>query len=188
MSKIYSVTNRSSSLVFYSIPEKNINRQFTAGETKQISHEELLSLSYQAGGPALIRNYLYIAEPEAVKEFNGRVEPEYYLDAAGVKNLILTGSLDEFLDCLDFAPEGVLDLIKKLAVDLPMSDVRKAEALKEKTGFDAMKAIANDKASKEEEPELKVAKERRVKAADAVSETGTTGRRTSGDKYKIISE
>ena len=38
--KIYNVTNRSSSLVFYSIPEKNINRQFTAGETKKIYFEE----------------------------------------------------------------------------------------------------------------------------------------------------
>jgi hypothetical protein len=69
--KIYNVTNRSSSLVFYSIPEKNINRQFTVGETKKIPHDELLSLTYQAGGPALIRNYLFIAEPEGVEEFNG---------------------------------------------------------------------------------------------------------------------
>ena len=52
MDKIYNVTNRSSSLVFYSIPEKNINRQFTAGETKKIPREELLSLTYQAGPPA----------------------------------------------------------------------------------------------------------------------------------------
>ena len=190
MSKIYKVTNRSSSLVFYSIPEKNINRQFAAGETKQISYDELLSLSYQAGGPALIRNYLQIADAEGVAEFNGSVEPEYYLDANGVQKLILTGSLDEFLDCLDFAPDGVIDLIKKFAVDLPISDVRKAEALKEKTGFDALKAIANNKADKEEEPELKATKERRVKKEDSSAEAVATSpaRRTSGEKYKIISE
>lgn len=189
MSKIYKVTNRSSSLVFYSIPEHNINRQFAAGETKQISHDELLSLSYQAGGPALIRNYLQIADAEGIAEFNGSVEPEYYLDANGVKNLILNGSLDEFLDCLDFAPDGVIDLIKKIAVDLPMSDVRKAEALKEKTGFDALKAIANDKADKEEELELKVAKERRVKKDDSPAEAvaPAPARRTT-TQYKIVSE
>ena len=60
MSKIYKVTNRSSSLVFYSIPDKHIHRQFMAGETKQIPHDELQSLSYQAGGSALIKNYLKI--------------------------------------------------------------------------------------------------------------------------------
>jgi len=36
-----------------------------------------------------------------------------------------TGSLDEFLDCLDFAPEGVKDLIKTLSVELPLNDVSK---------------------------------------------------------------
>ena len=182
--KIYNVTNRSSSLVFYSIPENHIQRQFGAGETKTIPHDELLSLTYQAGGPALIRNYLFIVEPEGVEEFNGATEPEYYLDEAGVKNLILTGSLDEFLDCLDFAPEGVIDLIKNFAVSLPMADMQKAEALKKKTGFDAIRAIANDKASKED-VEIEVAKERRVKPA---TETANPARRTSGDKYKIISE
>ena len=184
--KIYNVTNRSSSLVFYTIPERNITRQFGAGETKKIPHDELLSLTYQAGGPALIRNYLFIAEPEGVAEFNGATEPEYYLNEAGVKELILTGTLDEFLDCLDFAPTGVIDLVKKLAVQLPMTDMQKAEALKKKTGFDAIKAIANDKADKaDNDKELEIAKERRVKSA---TEAGEAGRRTSGDKYKVISE
>lgn len=186
MSKLYNVKNRSSSLVFYSIPEKGINRQFSAGEIKKIPHEELLALTYQAGGPALIQNYLQIAEAEGVKEFNGNVEPEYYLDEAGVKKLLLTGTQDEFLDCLDFAPEGVIDLIKRLAVDLPLSDANKAKALKDKTGFDAFTAIKNDEASKaDDEKELEVAKERRVKPA---VEATSTGRRTAGNQYKIISE
>ena len=179
MSKNYKVTNRSSSLVFYSIPDMRINRQFYAGETKQISHEELQALYYQAGGPVLIRDYFLIADAEGVKEFNGEVEPEYYLDAAGVEKLILTGSLDAFLDCLDFAPEGVIDLIKKLAVDLPMTDIRKAESLKEKTGFDCIKAIANNKADKEE---IKTeTKERRVKIEeDTPVKTENPARRTTG--------
>jgi len=36
-----------------------------------------------------------------------------------------TGSLDEFLDCLDFAPSVIIDMIKVLAVDLPLNDVSK---------------------------------------------------------------
>lgn len=188
MSKQYKVTNRSSSLVFYSIPERHIHRKFMVGETKMIDHDELEALSYQPGGPSVIRDYLYIADLEAATEFSGTLEPEYHLDAAGVKNLILNGSLDEFLDCLDFAPEGVIDLIKKLAVDLPMSDANKARALKEKTGFDAFTAIKNDQASKEEDEdkELEVAKERRVKTEAPAS----SGRRAAAteNKYKIISE
>lgn len=188
MSKQYKVTNRSSSLVFYSIPEQHITRRFTVGETKLIDIEELTALSYQPGGSALIRDYLYIADVEVAEEFSGKLEPEYHLDREGVKALILTGSLDEFLDCLDFAPAGVIEMIKTLSVELPMSDANKARALKEKTGFDAFVAIKNDQASKEDDTdkELPVAKERRVKAEAPAS----TGRRAAAteSKYKVISE
>lgn len=184
MNKQYKVTNRSTSLVFYSIPEKNIHRQFTVGETKVIDHDELLALSYQSGGPGLIKNYLYIADAEAAKEFNGKIEPEYHLDSEGVKNLILSGSLDEFLDCLDFAPEGVIEMIKTYAVELPMTDSRKAAELKKKTGFDAFAAIVHDQEAKakDEEETVEEKKERRVKTEEA-----PTGRRVE-NKYKVISE
>jgi len=58
-----------------------------------------------------------------------------------------TGSLDEFLDCLDFAPEGVKDLIKNLAVDLPLNDVAKREAIFNKLGFNVDNAIRIKKES-----------------------------------------
>lgn len=180
--KIYTVVNRSSSLVYYTVPEIHANRKFTPNESKKIPYSELEALSYQPGGMALIQNYLQIIEEDGVKAFNGNPEPEYYLNAEGVKNLILNGSLDQFLDCLDFAPEGVIDMIKTYAVNLPMTDTRKAEALKEKTGFDVIRAIENDKADKtEEKPEEK--KVRRT--APKVEEN--TGRRTEGKQYVRLS-
>lgn len=173
--KKYTVTNRSSSLVYYSVPELHVNRQFTPNETKTIGYHELEALSYIPGGAALIQNYLRIKEEDGIEAFNGKPEPEYYLDEEGVKKLILSGSLDEFLDCLDFAPEGVLDMIKTLCVKLPLTDTSKAAALKEKTGFDALAAIANDKASREEE---KPAEEKVRRTAPKAE-----GRRTQGSKY-----
>ena len=189
MNKQYKVTNRSSSLVFYSIPEKHIHRKFMVGETKTIDYDELEALSFQPGGPSLIRNYLYIADAEVAEEFSGTLEPEYHLDKAGVEKLILTGTLDEFLDCLDFAPVSVHELIKDMAVNLPLNDVKKRQAIKDKFGFDVFVAIANDRASKEEDDEdkeLQVAKERRVKT----EAPATTGRRAAAteSKYKVISE
>ena len=68
-----------------------------------------------------------------------------------------------------------------------MTDSRKAAALKEKTGFDAFVAIKNNSDSKEDnDEELKVAKERRVKADTPAQ----SGRRTvaTESKYKVISE
>ena len=170
----YTVTNRSTSLVYYSVPDLHINRQFAPNETKVVTKEELEGLSYQPGGAALIANYLRIQEQEGIDAFVENTEPEYFLDEAGVKKLIQSGSLDEFLDCLDFAPEGVLDMIKTYSISLPLTDTQKAQALKDKTGFDIMKAIENDKASKED-------------AAPAQDKVRRTAPKTEGRRYNKLS-
>ena len=68
-------------------------------------------------------------------------EPEYFYTEADVKRIMLSGSLDEFLDLLDFAPEAIIDTIKELSVNLPLNDVAKRDAIKEKFGFDVSRAI-----------------------------------------------
>jgi hypothetical protein len=55
---------------------------------------------------------------------------------------MVTGTLDQFLDCLDFAPESVKEMIKDMAVDLPLNDIKKREAILDKLGFDVSKAIS----------------------------------------------
>ena len=82
---------------------------------------------------------------------NGEVEPEYYLSDKEVENLLIQGSLDELKDAIDFAPEGVVSLIKKLAVDLKIKDIDKRDAIFEMTGFDVTKAIEINKMTVEEE-------------------------------------
>lgn len=79
------------------------------------------------------------------------------------------GSLDEFLDMLDFAPIGVMDLIKKFSVSLPLNDIEKRRALKNKTGFDVNAALMHIEEEKQEDAENGVTEEatpqRRVKPA-----------------------
>lgn len=189
--KMFLVTNRSASRVHYAVPELGIkSRDFQPGETKKIKYAELEGLSYLPGGRELIRDYLLIQNEEARNEFVGRVEPEYNMTDKEVKELILHGSLDEWLDCLDFAPEGVIDLIKTLAVELPLTDTRKMDAFKEKKGADLARMI---RAKQEEEAELAAAKQKeeeapRRRVAQATQQpTQTPGRRTSGSKYKVVS-
>ena len=50
-------------------------------------------------------------------------------------------SLDQLLDCLDYAPEGVISLVKNMAVDMKLNDVSKRDAIKDKTGFDVSKKV-----------------------------------------------
>ena len=62
-------------------------------------------------------------------------EPEYDMSEQDVIEALKSASLDEFLDILDFAPQGVLDLIKHHAVTLPLNDVAKRDAILEKTSI-----------------------------------------------------
>ena len=148
---IYAVKNRSSSMVGYVVPEMNIRREFQPGETKKIAFKELEALSYQPGGLELIQDYLQTTAEELTKELNVATEPEYYMSEDQIRDLLVNGSLDAFLDCLDFAPEGVIELVKDFAVRLPLNDVQKRDALREKTGFDVSKALMNVAADETEE-------------------------------------
>lgn len=166
------VLNRDNGEVGYSIPEMNgLRRVFQAGETKTVTFEELEKLSYIPGGRELLSESLVILNnPEAIAELLGTVEPEYSYTREDIIKLMKTGSLDEFLDCLDFAPQGVRDMIKSLAVELPLNDVAKREAIQEKLGFNVDNAI-------------RILKE----AAEPVQEQEKTGRRVQKIQNKTAS-
>ena len=181
----YLVTNRSASVVVYSIPEDNIKREFQPGETKKIRHGELEKLSYQTGGSLLINNYLLIRSEEAINDLRVPTEPEYFLTEKEVIELIKTGSMDAWLDCLDFAPHGVIEMMKKLSVSVPLNDYEKRRALKEKTGFDVDAAIKHVEEEREEEKELQqAAPKRRTQTGEAAA---PTGRRTT-PKYNVVKQ
>ena len=186
------VKNRGAGHVSYKIPEDGIRRSFAPGETKEISYAELEKLTFQPGGMVILTNYLQIMEQDALKSFGIHTEPEYHMSERDVANLIKTGSLDAFLDALDFAPTGVIDLIKKLSVEIPLVDMNKRKALKEKTGFDVDSALRHIEEEKEDTGStiLKQTGERRVKA-----EAAPAGRRTNPEytapatpKYNIINK
>lgn len=169
--RIFEVKNRSSSILVYAIPEERIRREFMPGETKKIKFTELEMLSYQPGGQSMINNYLLIKDAQGVKDLNTKTEPEYYMTEEQVVELIKTGSLDAFLDCLDFAPAGVIELVKDLSVKLPISDYQKRQALKDKIGFDVDAALRHLEEERAENAEAVVEEphERRVKTEETTA-------------------
>lgn len=169
------VLNRDNGSVIYSIPEMNgLRRVFQAGETKEITFEELEKLSYIPGGMELLEDSLVILDnKEAISLILGHVEPEYSYSKDDIIKLMKTGSLDEFLDCLDFAPEGVKDLIKTLSVELPLNDVAKREAIFNKLGFNVDNAIRIKRESSEPTEEKPVVKRRVQKDQGNKSTTPT---------------
>jgi len=89
-----------------------------------------------------------------------------------------TCSLDEFKDALDFAPEGTKDLIKKYAVEKPLNDFSKREAIKDQLGFDVSKALENIQPDEEE----------KKSATNKVVGSTVSGRRTSATTIKKPAE
>ena len=173
--KIYKVKNRSAGVVIYRIPEDNIRREFMPGETKAIPMTELEKLSYQPGGQMMMNNFLQIQSAEAQRDLNIVAEQEYNYSEEDIVRIMNHGSLDEFLDMLDFAPTGVMDLIRQFAVSLPLNDIEKRRALKKKTGFDVNAALTHVEEEKQEDAENGIVTpestpQRRVKPA-------STGRR-----------
>ena len=188
--KMVKVINKFNGIVGYEVPELGVNRTFYPRESKNISYDELEKLSYLPGGSSILKNYLEIIDEEVIMElFNIKPEPEYHYSEDDVKKLLITGSLDQFLDCLDFAPPVIIDMIKDMAVTLPLNDMAKREAIKDKIGFDVTKAI-----------EIKNTKYDGEVENDVEEKASTSGRRTapiktdnssavpSGRRYKPITK
>jgi hypothetical protein len=173
------IKNRSASQIIYTIPELGIRREFSPGETKIIAFDELEKLNWQAGGRELMMSFLQVTENKAIEDLNIPTEVEYHMSEEQIIDLLLNGDLDAYLDCLEFAPVGVIDLIKLYAVELPLTDTRKIEALKEKTGFDAAIAYKNKMADLAPEDAAPAAQEEEKKPA-----AQTNGRRRTNVSYE----
>lgn len=153
--KVVTVVNRYSGSVGYNVPDmNNLHRNFVPGERKQVTYEELFKLASYPAGQRILKNYLVIKDYDVIKElFGEEFEPEYFYTEEDIENLMVNGTLDEFLDCLDYAPDGVIDILKNLAVDLPLNDVSKRNAIKAKTGFNVDAAIRVKETKYDGDPE-----------------------------------
>ena len=179
--KIVTIKNKYGGMVGYKVEELGINRKFYPNETKEVTFEELQRLSFTPGGDTILTDFLQIDDEEVIEQlFHKKPEMEYFYSREDIQRLMESGTLDQFLDCLDFAPAGVKDIIKDMAVELPLNDMNKRQAIMEKLDFDVNKAIEikNTKFDGEtdENKEEKSAPKRRV--------TQKTIPTPSGRRYK----
>jgi hypothetical protein len=139
------------------------------------------------GTKRLIENNLIIHSKEAVDELLPGAEPEYYYTAKDVDFLLEKGTLDQLLDALDFAPQGVVDLIKERAVKTELNDVRKRDAILDQTNFNVTKAIEINHLS-----ETKADVDVKVRRASVPVEDGqdvrsnAPVRRAAAPKYTVV--
>ena len=146
------VKNRNNGYTGYTLTS-GVRRQFNIGETKKIDVEELKELNQMEAGEYLLRNYLIINDKPALEFLNINPEPEYWYDEPEVRQLLESGSLDQLEDCLNFAPQGVIDMVKDMAVKIEVPDTRKRKMILDKTGFSVDNAINVNKILNTEEVE-----------------------------------
>lgn len=166
------VTNRSTGIAYYAIPEMNIRREYQPNETKKITVQEIAAVCSQPGGRELLYNYFLVQNVDTVHEvMNVKEEPEYWLTADKIPEWLNSCTIDEFSDALNYAPEGVKDLIKTYSISVPLIDMNKRELVKEILSFDVTAAI-------------------QAKASEATGENAATVKAPEGRKtapnYKIV--
>lgn len=183
------VVNISNSTVGYVIPElQNLTRRFSKGEGKDLLVSEIRALSYVPGGMKLLKDYLSIRNEDLLAELGIPFEPEYNWTKADVENMLVNDTLPRLQDALEFAPAGIVDMIKDLAVSLPLNDMSKRQAILEATGFNVTSAIRIVEESKEvDTPAEKPASSGRRVTEDApAADASTSGRRVTTE-YKVVS-
>lgn len=192
--KMIKVTNRSRGSVGYKIPDmNNLQRHFEYNETKLVPEEEIRKLDWTPGGHILIKDYLKVEDEELVKELLHEVQPEYNYTEEEIKEILLGNDMDLFDDCLNFGPDGVVDMMKDLAVTLEIPDVRKRDAISKKTNSNIDNMIKINQLSQEENQEPVETMQRKTaglvkKAEDSSTPQRKTAGMNQSGKYKVISK
>ena len=180
--QLVKVTNRDNGFVGYQIPEMNVNRNFAPKETKMVPLAELKALQFVPGGDFTLKNLLIVSE-EALTTLNMEdVEPEYHYTEDDVRKLLHQGTLDQLEDALNFAPEGVINLIKDIAVKEEVADIRKRDMITAKTGFNVSNAINVNHILAEDSSEEEADADPKRKAAPI---NAAPARKAELPKYKV---
>ena len=183
------VTNRNNGYTGYQIPDTGVSSNFAQGESKRIYKEELMQLSYIEGGEYLLKNYLIVNNDKTLEELNISVQPEYYYTEEEIKELLTTGSLDQLEDTLNFAPDGVIEIIKDMAVKTELPDTRKRKMISEKTGFNIDNAIRVNEVMAEDQIKDEHSEPIERKASPINVESDTPQRKAAPiKKYKVVTK
>lgn len=183
------VKNRNNGYTGYTLPN-GVKRQFTLGQTRKIDINELKELRDCDGGEYILKNYLIIDDQNALDFLDLHPEPEYFYTEAEIKELLTTGSLDQLEDALNFAPQGVIDIIKDMGVKIELPDTRKRKMIFEKTGFSIDNAIMVNEVLAVDNETATETEDKPQRKAEAIQTKDNSGRKatpiTTQNKYNIV--
>ena len=177
---IVKVKNMTDYKVGYTIKEENLRRVFESGEVKQLAAGELRKVNYKRGGHVILTNYLCIMNKDLANEFgvdDDSFENEYNWDVARVDSVLKDEPLDVLQDALDFAPQGIIDLIKDRAIELKIDSMDKRQAISDALSID-LNGMIDIQKIKETELEGAAEKPKTRRTSRAKSQSGSTSGQT----------
>lgn len=167
---IVPIQNRNRGTTCYTLPN-GIKREFAPGQTRNIDVDELKELAMTPGGEYALLNYFIINDTDALSALQIETEPEYFYTETEVRKLLTEGSLDQLEDCLNFAPDGVIELIKKISVETELPDMRKRKLITSKIGFNIDNAITVNEIMNEDDNKSDEKTVKPVRKAKAIETT-----------------
>lgn len=164
-----------------------IFRRLAPYASMTVTAEELRQSANLPGVIDLFRNYVRIGNKSLAEEFGVPGDAvEYNWTQKDVDYAITTADIDVLLDALDFAPQGIVEMIVDRAVTLEISDMTKRQAIFEKTGNDITKMIqtkhAYDSVTSDDDKADEKATKRRVQQATDKKPASSNRRRVTAEK------
>lgn len=140
------VQNLTNNDVVYIDDNGGISRRhvFHPQQSIQVEKSLIERMQYDRGGSVLLKDYLSVKDAEIKKEIGiPEDQIEYDWTDKDVRTLLTSGSEDELRDALDFAPQGIKDMIVDMAVNMPLQNRNKTEIIAEMTGRNIETMISN---------------------------------------------
>ena len=148
------VQNMTSGTLSYRLPSGPY-RFFSSNMRMTVTAGELRELATMQGGRVLLQSHLSVHNPELAREFGvDESTIEYTWTEEDIRRVLVEGDMDELLDALDFAPEGIVEELARKAVEWKIPDNNKIKAISEATNLDIASQIRNQEQIEQKEAEF----------------------------------
>lgn len=148
--------------------DRNTRSRYIFGpqQAKSLAASDIRSLAYVPGILTMFYDgKLRLDNDKLAAEFNIPTDiPEYSYTIEDIDNILLNEDIEVLLDTLDFAPEGILEIVKSRAVALKIPSLEKRKVISDRLSTDKLKVSIDKMIREAEEMEeaLPVAEEKTV--------------------------
>ena len=146
----------------YKLPS-GVQRTLVPRVKMEVTAGELRELFYAPGGQYMLQQLIRVNNKELAAEFGRNDDDkEYWWTLEDMKKCLLEDKVEVLLDALDFAPDGVCDTLRDMAIEYEIKDGNKIDAINKKFNIDINQMIANKHAYDEFTAQEEKPRQRRV--------------------------